>query len=215
MHVLSVNVGLPREVLYKGRCIVTGIFKRPVGGAVMIKHLHLEGDGQADLSVHGGVNKAVYFYPFEHYAFWKSALPAAHLSPGSFGENLTIEGIVETQICIGDRLQVGQAVLRITQPRIPCYKLNIRFDRPDMVRRFLASQRCGFYAAVEKEGPVQAGNLIQWVDRAPHGITVHHFIRWFTTDKRDWRDMQRALSIKDLPGFWQKYFQTQIEKWHR
>jgi len=153
MKIVSVNVGLPREVSWKGRTVQTAIFKEPVAGAVTIRELNLAGDQQADLTVHGGLEKAVYAYPAEHYEYWRKELSDVSLSWGAFGENLTTEGLREDTLCIGDVLRVGSAVLQITQPRMPCYKLELRFDRDDMIKRFLASGRSGFYfSVIEREG---------------------------------------------------------------
>src|SRR5262245_25306653 len=148
MRVVSVNVGLPREVEWKGRVVTTGIFKTPVAARVALRALNLEGDRQADLTVHGGADKAVYAYPSEHYPFWRRELPGLDLPCGAFGENLTTEGLDEAEVRIGDRFRVGTAEVRVTQPRIPCYKLGIRLGRDDIVERFLWSGRSGFYLAV-------------------------------------------------------------------
>ncbi len=212
MKVLSVNVGKPRKVIYKGKAVLTGIFKAPVTGAILLKRLNLEGDGQADLSVHGGVNKAVYFYPMAHYDYWREMLPKVELTPGIFGENFTVEGMLEDEVRIGNQYRIGEAIIRITQPRIPCYKLNIRFNRPDMVRKFLKSNRSGFYAAVVQEGLVKPGDAISLIKPAPHNITVSDFMRWYTTDKTNVKGMQKALTIEGLPTFWRKYFQLRIAK---
>src|SRR4051794_6720971 len=157
MHVVSVNVGLPRRVRWKGRDVTTGIFKEPVGGRTPLRPLNLDGDRQADLSVHGGATKAVYAYPVEHYPFWRDVL-GHELTPGAFGENLTVEGVpLEDEVAIGDRFRIGTAELVVTQPRIPCFKLGLRFGREDIVKRFLASGRSGYYLAVAVEGDVGAG----------------------------------------------------------
>jgi len=160
MHLHSVNVGLPRDVMWHGREVTTGIYKEPVQGRVAIRRLNLDGDGQADLSVHGGAEKAVYCYPFEHYAYWKRELPGKDLPFGMFGENLTLEGVSEETVHIGDRFTFGSATLVVTQPRLPCYKLGIKFKSDAMVKRFLASGRTGFYFAVESEGAVAAGDRV-------------------------------------------------------
>src|SRR5215469_13114245 len=135
MKIVSVNAGMPREILWKGMTVQTAIFKEPVQGPVMIDKLNLAGDRQADLTVHGGEEKAVYAYPVEHYAYWRQELPDVSFSWGMFGENLTTEGVREDSLCIGDRLKIGSAVLMVTQPRIPCYKLALRFDFDDMIKR--------------------------------------------------------------------------------
>ena len=156
MGVVSVNVGLPRDVLWRGRAVTTGIFKSPVEGSVRMSTLNLEGDGQADLTVHGGTSKAVYVYPAEHYDFWRGELPDMKLSWGHFGENLTTRGLLEDAVHIGDVFRIGSALTRVTEPRMPCFKLGIRFGRADMVKLFLAARRTGFYLAVLEEGAVEA-----------------------------------------------------------
>ena len=173
MTLVSVNVGLPREVESHGATVRTSIFKSPVAGRVRVGAFNLDGDEQSDLTVHGGRNKAVYVYPSEHYAAWRDELPEADLSWGAFGENFTVEGVLETSVYIGDRLLCGSAEFMITQPRQPCYKLGVRFDRLDMVKRFHRSGRCGFYLAVVKQGAVTAGDAITLIaGKSPHRVSV-------------------------------------------
>lgn len=172
MKLVSVNVGTPREVFAGDRVVRTAIFKEPVAGRVAIRGHNLEGDRQADLRVHGGPRKALYAYPSEHYAFWTAELPDLALPYGSFGENLTIEGLVEEDIHAGDRLEIGSAQLVVTQPREPCFKLGIRFGRDDIVKRFWASGRSGFYLQVAVEGDVAAGDAITLVERHPEAPTI-------------------------------------------
>ena len=171
MKVVSVNVGLPREVTWRGKTVTTGIFKSEVPGIVAIRRHNLDGDQQADLSVHGGPTKAVYVYPSEHYEYWRRELPGIELTWGNFGENLTTDGLDEESLCIGDELHVGSARVVVTEPRMPCLKLGIRFNRPDMVKRFLKSQRTGFYFGVVAEGEVQAGDALELL-RACKEITA-------------------------------------------
>src|SRR6266851_1777434 len=161
MKLLSVNVGLPRDVISKGRLVTTGIFKEPVEGRVRLRTLNLDGDRQADLKVHGGIDKAVYAYPAEHYDYWRSELPGVELPWGMFGENFTVEGMLESGVNIGDEFRIGSAELVVTQPRLPCYKLAVKFGRDDIIKRFLGSGRTGFYFAVLKEGEVGAGDSIE------------------------------------------------------
>ena len=192
MRVVSVNVGLPREILWKGMKVSTGIFKEPVEGPVMIKALNLAGDRQADLRVHGGLNKAVYGYPAEHYEYWQQQLPEMTFAWGKFGENLTTEGLLENDVCIGDRLKVGSAVLRVTQPRIPCYKLALRFQRDDMIRRFLESLRSGFYFSVIQPGEVRAGVEIEVLSRVPQRVTVADMMKLHlskTRNNEEWSEV--------------------------
>ncbi len=166
IKVLSVNAGLPRQVAFEGRIITTGIFKAPVSGRIKVRRHNLEGDAQADTSVHGGPNKAVYAYPSEHYAFWKQEFPGMELPWGMFGENLTLEGLCEDKAHIGDQYRIGTAVLMITQPRTPCYKLQLKLGRQDMEARFLKSGRTGFYMAVIQEGELGSGDALELVERA-------------------------------------------------
>jgi MOSC domain-containing protein YiiM len=212
MKVVSVNVGLPREVEWRGRLVTTGIFKSPVEGRVRVRTLNLEGDRQADLSVHGGPEKAVYAYPSEHYPYWRQELPGVDLPPASFGENLTTEGLLEDELRIGDRLRVGTTVVRITQPRLPCYKLGVRFERDDVVKRFLAAERTGFYFAVEQEGDVEAGDAVELLERAPHDVTVAEFVRLFARDREDRRALARVVEVEALPESWREHFREQLEK---
>lgn len=172
MKVLSVNVGLPRLVEYDGEMAATGIFKKPVDGRVKVGELNLEGDRQADLRVHGGYRKAVYVYPSEHYDFWRGELPEMNLSFGMFGENLTTEGLVETSVNIGDCFRVGTAEFVVTQPRFPCFKLGIRFNRADIIQRFAQSGRSGFYLAVEKTGELGKGDAIEFLSRQSNRPSV-------------------------------------------
>jgi MOSC domain-containing protein YiiM len=165
MKLLSVNVGRPREIEWKGKVVRTSIFKAPVSARIRVGKLNLDGDQQSDLSVHGGIDKAVCAYPSEHYPFWREELPGAELPWGVFGENFTTEGLLEERVHIGDRLRIGSAEFAVTQPRMPCFKLGIRFGRPDIVKRFLQSRRAGFYFAVVREGEVTAGDAIELLER--------------------------------------------------
>jgi MOSC domain-containing protein YiiM len=177
MRVVSVNVGRPREIDVHGEIVLTSIFKDPVKGPARVTRLNLEGDEQSDLSVHGGVSKAVYAYPSEHYGFWRDELPGAELGWGAFGENLTTEGLVETTTHIGDRFRVGTAELVVTRPRMPCFKLAMKFGRQEMIERFLASGRSGFYLSVAQEGEVRAGDSIALVSRDVNAPTVTDILR--------------------------------------
>ena len=212
MKILSLNVGLPRLVEYNGEPVATGIFKEPVSEPLMLRTLNLDGDRQADLSVHGGVYKAVYGYPSEHYEFWKTELPGTDLPYGMFGENFTTEGLFEDAINVGDRFRIGEAELIATQPRLPCYKLGIKFGRPDIIKRFLRSRRTGFYFAVAKEGTVAAGDEIELLSRDSNDVTIAEIVRLFAFEKNDVESMRRAMKVAALPESWREYFQKQIEK---
>jgi MOSC domain-containing protein YiiM len=214
MRVRSVNVGLPRTVSWNGREVSTGIFKESVRGRVPVRRLNLDGDGQADLGVHGGPAKAVYAYPLEHYSFWRREL-GEDVALGAFGENLTVAGLpLEHEAAVGDRFRVGSAELVVTQPRIPCYKLAIRFGRPDMVRRFLRSGRTGYYLSVEVEGEVAAGDSVEVVARHPAGVPVAEVTRVFARDRGDAAALERLSTLDALPEEWRHYFAQQLEATH-
>jgi len=202
MQVVSVNVGLPQEVAWKNMTVQTAIFKKPVLGQVRVEKLDLAGDKQADLTVHGGANKAVYGYPSEHYEYWRDQLADASLSWGNFGENLTTESLAEDTLCIGDRLRIGSALLTVTQPRLPCYKLALRFNRDDMIKRFLASRRCGFYFSVSEEGELAAGSKMEILSRDPERVSVIDIVDLYLAEKIDPELLARALRVAALPNQW-------------
>jgi MOSC domain-containing protein YiiM len=212
LQVVSVNVGEPRAVVWKGRTVVTGIFKEPVAGRVAIRRLNLDGDRQADLTVHGGPEKAVYAYPAEYYAFWREQLPEMELPWGMFGENLTIEGLLDESVHIGDRFQVGGADLVVTQPRLPCYKLVLKFGRDDILKRFLQSRLTGFYCAVLKEGEVAAGDPIRLLHRDEDQVKVADITRLYREDKHNLDLLRRVVKVKALPEAWRDYFLERLMK---
>jgi MOSC domain-containing protein YiiM len=212
MQLVSLNVGLPREVLLQGQQVKTGIFKTPVQGRVWLRRLNFEGDQQADLSVHGGPDKAVYAYPTEHYEYWRRELPGMELPWGMFGENLTTEGLLEGSVRIGDRFRIGSAEVVATQPRLPCYKLGIKFGRADMVKRFAASRRTGFYFSVAHEGDVAPGDAIELLDRDETSLTVADITRLYLSKEKEWDLMQRAVELQALPHNWRDYFREQLTK---
>src|SRR5882672_8788158 len=206
MKLVSINVGLPREVQWHGKTVLTSIFKAPVAGLVKVGRLNLEGDRQSDLNVHGGADKAVYVYPAEHYAFWRDELPGVDLPWGAFGENLTTEGLLEDRVHIGDRFRAGSAEFIVTQPRMPCFKLGIRFDRPDMVKRFLHSRRTGFYFAVVREGEIGAGDALEPVAKDDSAVTVADVVELYATDAANQDLLRRASASPALPESWREYF---------
>src|ERR1043166_7698671 len=211
MKLLSVNVGLPREVKWDGRIIRTSIFKTPVAGRVQVRKLNIDGDQQSDLTVHGGVDKAVYVYPSEHYAFWRDALPHVELAWGAFGENFTTEGGLDDEaVHIGDRFRIGSAQFVVTQPRMPCFKLGIRFGRPDIIKQFLHSGRNGFYFAVVHEGEVTAGDPIDLLARDEHGITVIEVVNLYAADATNQDLLRRASELPALPESWREYFRKRL-----
>jgi len=210
VKIVSINVAVPREVRWRGHTHLTSIFKAPVSGPVRVARLNVEGDRQADLSVHGGPDKAVYAYPSEHYAFWRAELPGMDLPWGAFGENFTTEGLIEEEIHIGDRLRAGSAELVVTQPRMPCFKLAIRFDRPDIVKRFLESGRSGFYLSVAQEGEVAAGDPITLVARDDRAVTVSDIVRLYGADAANQELLRRASGQQALPSAWRDYFRSRL-----
>jgi len=212
MKLISVSVGRPRQVTWRGKSVMTSIWKSPVEGEVRVTTLNLQGDEQSDLSVHGGADKAVYVYPSEHYAYWRVELPGADLPWGGFGENFTTEGLLEEHVRIGDRLRVGSAEFVVTQPRMPCFKLGIRFDRPDIVKRFLRARRTGFYLSVTREGSVTAGDPIEFAAREEHGVTVADIVDLYTRDSENEGLLRRAVALTSLPRSWRNHFRQRLWK---
>ncbi|MGH7981556.1 MAG: MOSC domain-containing protein [Candidatus Udaeobacter sp.] len=213
MKLLSVNVGLPREVQWNGRTVRTSIFKSPVTGRLLVRKLNLDGDQQSDLTVHGGIDKAVYVYPSEHYSFWREELPGVEIPWGMFGENFTTQGSLEdTTVHIGDRFRIGSAELVVTQPRMPCFKLGIRFGRADIIKRFLHSGRNGFYFSVAEEGEVAAGDPIELVASDENGVTVADIVRLYTADAVNQDLLYRVSELAVLPESWRAYFRKRLWK---
>ena len=215
MKILSVNVGLPRKVLFNGQIITTAIFKDPVKGPIMVRKLNLDGDKQADLTVHGGMDKAVYSYPAEHYDYWRKQFPNMDLIWGMFGENFTTEGLMEDAVNVGDQFQIGSATkLVATQPRMPCYKLGVRFGRMDVIRRFMASGRPGIYFKVLQEGGVETGDEIKIIRRDKINVTVKDIVSlYIAKDNIDnIETMRRAIKIETLPEGWRYEFKQKIKQ---
>ena len=206
MRLISLNVARPRLTVYNGTTINTGIFKQPITGPLNLRTLNLDGDRQADLSVHGGPYKAVYGYPSEHYDFWRQELPGTNLPWGMFGENFTTEGLLEKDLFVGDRLQIGTAIIVVRQPRMPCYKLAAKFQRDDMQARFLHSGRSGFYFSVEREGIVEAGDSFAFLSREPEAVTISEINRLFVDDKYDRDLLEKTIATPALPQNWRDYF---------
>lgn len=215
MKLISVNCGLPREVPWNGATATTSIWKEPVAGRVALRTFNLDGDRQSDLRVHGGRHKAVYCYPVAHYGYWKVELPGRSLPPGVFGENFTIESPLEDSVHIGDRFSIGSAEVVVTQPRLPCYKLGIRFGSDEMVKRFLDSGRTGFYLAVMREGDVGAGDDVVLSDLDPNSIPVSEITRLYIAKEysaEDARQVRRILRLEALPDSWKEYFQEKMNR---
>jgi MOSC domain-containing protein YiiM len=215
MKLISVNCGLPREVVWQGMEVTTSIYKQPVAGRIVLRTLNLDGDRQADLSVHGGKDKAVYCYPIEHYGYWQAKLPNVSLPMGVFGENFTIDGLSEESVHIGDRFAIGSAEVVVTQPRMPCYKLGIRFESNDMVKRFLDSRRSGFYLAVIREGEVGASDVITRLGHDMVSVSVSEVVRLYVAKRYSSEDVQlvqRAIAVEALPEGWKEYFREKLNR---
>jgi MOSC domain-containing protein YiiM len=215
MKLISVNCGLPKEVLWHGQVVTTSIYKEPVESRIALRTLNLDGDRQSDLTVHGGKDKAVYCYQLSHYDYWKAEMRDRPLLPGAFGENFTIDGPGDDSIHIGDRFAIGSAEVLVTQPRLPCYKLGIRFESDEMIKRFLESGRTGFYLAVTREGEVGAGDEIRTLSLDPHSVSVSDITRLYVAKKYDARDaamVRQALEVEALTDSWKEYFLEKLAR---
>lgn len=210
MKVVSLSVGRPREVEWEGNTVLTSIFKEPVERRLKVSRLNIEGDEQSDLTVHGGLDKAVYAYPSEHYEPWREELPGMELRWAMFGENLTTEGLLEADVRIGDRFRIGSAEFVVTQPRMPCYKLGIRFGRMDIIKKMLRNGRTGFYFAVTIEGEVGPGDAIELIARANEGLTVADIVKLYTVDAHNQDMLRRASESPALPESWRDYFRKRL-----
>lgn len=212
MRVISVNVGLPIKVNFGKEIVTTAIFKNPIKHRIKLYKLNLEGDKQADLTVHGGIDKAVYSYPSEHYKFWKKEIKDFEYSWGTFGENLTTEGLVEDVVNIGDKFRIGSAKVVATQPRMPCYKLAVRFGRMDIIRRFMESERSGIYFKVAQEGEIGVEDKIELIKSDENKVTIRDIVRLQTNGGIDTEMMNRAIKVKDLPDGWRNYLMEKLTK---
>jgi MOSC domain-containing protein YiiM len=206
MKLISLNVAKPRLAIYQGATINTGIFKQPVSGRLALRTLNLDGDRQADLTVHGGSYKAVYAYPSEHYEYWRREMPGVDLPWGMFGENFTTEGLWEDELHVGDRLRIGSSTVMVRQPRMPCYKLAAKFERDDMIERFLRSGRSGFYFSVEQEGEVGKDDSFELISQNRDGITIAEMNLLFLQEKYNRDLLQKAIATTALPESWREYF---------
>ena len=211
MKIVSLNVARPRLTVYRGETINTGIFKKPVSGRIALRTLNLDGDRQADLTVHGGPYKAVYAYPSEHYEYWQRQLPGMDLPWGIFGENFTTVGLSEDELHVGDRFRIGSSTLMVRQPRMPCYKLAARFQRDDVIERFLSSGRSGVYFSVEEEGEVGNGDSFDLISQNQDGITIAEMNRLFVREKYNHDLLQKAIATAPLPETWREYFLPRLK----
>lgn len=201
MKVISLNIGLPRTVRdAHGQDVLTSIFKSAVTGPRVLRRMNLDGDLQSDLTVHGGKNKAVYAYPSEHYDYWRAQLPDYEFVWGNFGENFTTEGFFEDHAFIGDQFRIGSATVKVAQPRMPCFKLGIRFGRPDMVKRFWASRRSGIYFSVVEEGMVAVGDTFERVHEDERRISIADINRAYADPQENLTLLQRIVDLEVLPG---------------
>ena len=211
MKLRSVNVGMPRDAIWRGEVVRTGIFKSAVPGPVALRGHNLEGDAQADLSVHGGADKAVYGYPSEHYGYWCEWLGVDALPWGAFGENLTTEGLLETDVCIGDRFRIGSAELEVSQPRIPCAKLALRHQRADLPRHFLASGRSGFYFRIARAGELAPGDAIERTAADPRALSVAA-VQGLKRGQGDPALIRRAADHPALAEVWRVDLRKRLEQ---
>jgi MOSC domain-containing protein YiiM len=210
VKLVSLNVGRPRIVQWQGRFVSTGIFKEPIAERTMLRTLNLDGDRQADLTVHGGRDKAVYAYPAEHYHWWRAELPEMNLPYAMFGENFTTTGIDESTVNIGDEFRIGAAKVVVVQPRMPCYKLGLRFGRADIIKRFHQSRRTGFYLRVLEEGLVGAGDELELIKRGAGDVTIADINRLYFWDKDDAPTLRRAVQLETLPEFLKEHFRERL-----
>lgn len=204
MQVLSIHAGQPQTVEWRGYVVTTSIFKQPVTQRVAVGKLNIQGDRQSDLSVHGGPDKAVYIYPSIHYPFWRTQYPDLTIAYGMLGENLTVDGLREDNTYIGDTFRIGTAEFTVTQPRLPCFKLAVRFGKPDVLQRMLHSGQTGFYVKVAREGEIGPGDSIEWLSRDEHKVSVWELVSLFRSGGKDQTIIQRALQVEALPASWRK-----------
>ena len=212
MKLLSVNVSLPKEVAYKGKTVRTGIFKEAAQGRVKLGGLNLDGDGQADLVGHGGIYKAVHAYSIENYDYWKRELGRDDFSYGQFGENFTVEGMPEDKVNVGDVYRVGTALVEVTQPRVPCFKLAMKMERPDFLKVFMPSERVGFYFRVLEEGDVGAGDVVERVKVDPEQMTVREMFHLLYFAKQNLEGARKALRIPAMSPGWRGSFEEIVGK---
>jgi MOSC domain-containing protein YiiM len=212
MKLLSVNVSLPREVAHGSETVSTGIFKEPVAGRVVLRMSNLDGDGQADLENHGGIYRAAYAYSIENYDHWRRELGRADLTFGQFGENFTVERMVEDNIHIGDVFRIGDALVEVTQPRPPCFKLGIKMGMAGFPKLFLASGRVGFYLRVLEEGEVGAGDVFECVEGDPEQMSVREMSRLLFFEPENLEGAKRALRVTALSPGWRYSFEERLSK---
>ena len=212
MHIQSLNVAMPQRIEHRGESVTTGIFKLATDAALMARKLNIDGDGQADLTVHGGVDKAVYAFPLEHYPCYQSELRQDKYAPGQFGENLTTAGMLESQVRIGDRYRVGEALFEVSQPRSPCYKFAIKMGTAEALAVMINSARTGFYLRVLEEGMIAPGDGIEFESGADDAPTVEEVHRLYYLDRRNVAGLARAASCERLSQGFRDDFAARLEK---
>lgn len=212
MQLISVNTGMPDMVEINGKPVNTGIYKTPQTGNIWLSKHNLDGDGQADLTVHGGEFQAVYSYPVEHYAYWQKVLTKPALPYGTFGENFTVSGLLEDEVYVGDVFSVGSAVIQATMPRIPCFKFGHKIGKPDILPMFLNSGRSGFYHKVLEEGTVSAGDTIIRIDRPAHSLSIRMALGLQKLEEGDADMLEYALRIEQLPPLLRNTYQQRLQQ---
>lgn len=212
MKLLSIHIGQVREVKYNGRMTTTGIFKQEVNGPKNVSFLNIEGDKQADLTVHGGENKAVYAYPAEHYDYWEEKRPDLEFYPGVFGENLSITGLKEKDVCVGDVYKIGSVVFSVTTPRLPCFKLGIKMGDPTIIRDFLLANKSGFYFKVLEEGIIEPGDAIEKVSNDGYGLSITELVALHSTEKQNKELLQKAINSPTLQDDWRDDFEVKLHR---
>ncbi|MFN2744234.1 MOSC domain-containing protein [Bacillus sp. z60-18] len=208
--ILSINIGKPKQVQFKNKTVSTGIYKTTVQEPLFLSWTNLEGDGQADLVHHGGREKAVCVYPYEHYSFWENALQRK-LEYGALGENLTIKGLLETDVSIGDVFQLGEAIVQVSQPRQPCYKLSVRYGVPDMVLKVQETGYTGFYFRVLQEGRVDKNSGLRRISRHPKALTVSFANRIKHHEKDHVEGIKKLLEVEELSASWRASFLKRLD----
>jgi MOSC domain-containing protein YiiM len=211
-RLLSMNVGLPRDIEWRGRVVHTAVWKEPVRGRRMIRHLNIDGDGQGDLAGHGGEHRAVFVYQTDSYDYWRKELDRTDLAPGAFGENFTVEGLPDAEVCIGDRYRIGGALFEVSQPRVTCYRVGIRLNEPRMAALLVAHGRPGFYFRVLEEGEVEAGDDIVLVEKGAEHMTVAEVDALLYKSGHVADRLERALRIPALSSGWRSSFRSLLER---
>lgn len=211
MQVKGLFTGKPREVEYNGKIISTGIFKYPIVGPVKVYTLNMEGDGQADLSVHGGINKAVYAYPIEHYTYWQDTRPDLSFEVGTFGENLSVSGMKEDSVFIGDTYQIGEVTFSVTTPRMPCFKLGLRVGDPSFIKDFLKANKSGFYFKVLQEGRLDIGDHIKKVGEDGYRLSIREVVSLYDKQKTNKALLTKAVNSPSLPQDWIDHFRQKLK----